>query len=222
MTVLTGHAAPSRDGRGKFRRDLAHVERDAQAAALYESGRSYQQVADEMGYPGKGEAWRAIQRVMREAAQGTKTEDLRLRQLAELEALAQEMWRTVLDPPPAYDRLGHVVHDDDGRVVVDEMARQGAVDRIIRVYERIGRLRGLDAPKRSVTATFDIPQADLEAHVAQMRNEYAAQQGITVEELEVHEARAQIEQAQAVLARHGMATGTRALVGKVEDSGHTA
>jgi hypothetical protein len=205
----------SRGGDGRFRRDVAHVERDAQACALIAEGWTYAAVAAELGYHDKGACWHAVQRALVEVARGTRTEELRLRQLAELEALKTEMWRTVLSPPPLADRVGHIVKDDDGREVPDEQARASAAQVVIRASERIARLRGLDAPRKSVTATFDIPSADVAAHVATMREEYAVQLGITLDELEVLEAGQQIAQAQAVLARHGAAgpqQGARAAI----------
>jgi hypothetical protein len=69
---------------------------------------------------------------------------------------------------PGRARYGHhhntprprrVVHDDDGHVVRDEQARAPAAQVIIRAGERIARLRGLDAPRKSVSASFHIPAA---------------------------------------------------------------
>jgi hypothetical protein len=217
--TTSGRANAPRDGKGRFRRDLEHVQRDAQAAALISQGWTYDAVATELGYTDRGSCWRAVQTVLIETARGTRTEDLRLQQLAELDALKQAMWQTVLSPPPLADRIGHIVRDDDGREVPDEQARTAAAQVIIRAGERISRLRGLDAPRKSVTAMLDIPLADLQATTQQMREEYAAQLGITLDELEVLEARQQIVQAQAVLDRHGAAgpqRGGRVLPGAVE------
>lgn len=217
-------ANATRDGKGRFRRDLDHVQRDARAAELVLSeGWTYDAAAAELGYADRGACWKAVQTILIETARGTRTEELRLRQLAELEALKQAMWQTVLAPPPLPDRVGRIIHDDDGDVVRDEQARAAAAQVIIRAGERIARLRGLDAPRKSVTATLDIPLADLQATTQQMREEYAAQLGVTLDELDVLEARQQIARAQEVLARHGAASPPRAAIAAtVVDSGHTA
>ena len=201
--TTSGRANAPRDGKGRFRRDLEHVQRDARAAELISDGWTYDAVAAELGYTDRGSCWRAVQTVLIETARGTRTEELRLQQLAELDALKGTMWATVLSPPPLADHTGRIVKDDDGREVPDEQARTAAAQVIIRAGERIARLRGLDAPRKSLTATVDIPAADLAAHVAEMRAEYAAEMGITLDEMEVLEAREQIARAQAVLARHG-------------------
>ena len=56
--------------------------------------------------------------------------------------------------------MGRIVVDDDGNQVLDEQARVAAGMVIIRAGERAARLPGLDAPWRSVSASFSL--ADLQ------------------------------------------------------------
>ena len=170
VTMSTpGHVNRTRDGRGRFRRDVAHAERDGRAARLAAQGWTYEAIAAECGFNDKGAAWRAVQNVLVETARAQGTEELRVQQLAELAELRRIMWRTVESPPPLVDRLGRIVTDGDGRQVPDEQARAAAAAVVIRASERAARLRGLDAARKSVTASFSL--ADLESHAAALRAE---------------------------------------------------
>jgi hypothetical protein len=166
-----GHVNRSRNGKGRYRRDLEHIDRDRRASELIDQHWTYDQVAAELGYNDKGAAFRAVQIARQEQARHIRTEDLRLQQIAELETLKALMWPVVVSPPPKIDKVGRVVHDDDGNVVPDEQAMTSAGQVIIKANQGIARLRGLDAPKRSVTARFDVPLADIEARVAELRDE---------------------------------------------------
>ncbi len=44
---------PSRNGKGRFTRDLAHAERDGRACLLISQGHTYEEVARELGYTDK-------------------------------------------------------------------------------------------------------------------------------------------------------------------------
>lgn len=150
-TQTDGRLPVSRNGQGRFTRDLAHVERDARACLLSSQGWSQSAIAAELGYANRGEVSKAIKRVLAETARETGTELLREQQLAEMNELRRVMWDRVNNPPPAVDRLGRIVVDDNGEPVPDVQAQAAAAATIIRAAERIARLRGLDAPKRSVS-----------------------------------------------------------------------
>ena len=152
---------PTRNGDGSFRRDLEHVERDADACRLASQGLSYAQIAARLGYSTKGDAYKAVQRVLWETARQHGTEELRQKQLAELNELRQKMWQRVNEPPPAVDRLGRIVTDRDGEVVPDVQAQVAAAAVVLRVSEREARLRGLDAPRRSVHMTGSAGVAEI-------------------------------------------------------------
>jgi hypothetical protein len=213
----TSRLNPARNGKGRYSRDMEHVRRDAQAAEMYDNGATYEQVAEALGYRHKGHAFQGIMQARADAARGTRTEELRLQQLAELEMLKAEMWRTVLDPPPLAQH-GKIVHDVDGQVVLDEAARQGAVKEIRQAGERIARLRGLDAPRRSMHAVLDIPMADIDARAEELRRELAEDAGISLEEIDVRMAEARLAEARAKLEASRLAS-RQILAGEVESSG---
>ena len=155
--------APVRGGDGRYRRDLAHVERDAEACRLASQGLPYSEIAARLGYNNRGDAYKAVTRVLRETARAHGTEELRQRQLTELETLRAAMWEDVRNPPPLVDRLGRIVHDADGQPIPDIAAKAAAGAVIIRAGDREARLRGLDMPKRSVSLTGHAPVAEIRA-----------------------------------------------------------
>ena len=74
----------TRNGNGSYRRDLEHVERDAEACRLASMGWSYSKIAAELGYADKGAAYRGVQKVLVETARSHGTETLRQQQLTGL------------------------------------------------------------------------------------------------------------------------------------------
>jgi hypothetical protein len=161
--ATSDHGNRSRNGRGKYTRDLAHADRDGRACLLISQGWTYQQVADELGYADRGSCWHAVRRTLADTARASGAEALRGQQLAEMAELRRRMWQVVEDPPPLVDRLGRVVRDDDGEPVPDAQAVTAAAAVIIRAAERVAKLRGLDAPRR--TASVAMNMGDIEGIV---------------------------------------------------------
>ena len=146
---------PSRHGNGRFARDLEHVERDARACLLSSQGWTHSQIARELGYASRGAVANAIKLVLAETAREHGTEALREQQLTAMSAASKVMWERIEHPQPLVDRLGRIVRDDDGNPVVDVQALAAAVAQVVKIAERVSRLRGLDAPRRSVQANMD-------------------------------------------------------------------
>jgi hypothetical protein len=70
---------------------------------------------------------------------------------------------------------GKVVEDPDGGPLEDSAPRLAAIDRLLRVEERIARLMGLDAPTRSeIEARIEPKPAELLAKIAAARTAQAA------------------------------------------------
>jgi hypothetical protein len=146
-------AAP-RGGDGRFLRSVDNIDRDRRACELHTMGWTYQQIADHLGYAAKGDAWKAVQLIRRETAQlGEHAEQIRQRQLAEIAEQRRRLWHQLENPAPAVDRLGRVCHDDNGNVIYDGQAIDAAHALLIRLSEREARIRGTDAPKRSISLT---------------------------------------------------------------------
>lgn len=163
------HGNRTRNGNGSFRRDLEHVERDAEACRLASMGWSYSKIAAELGYADKGAAYRGVQKVLVETARSHGTETLRQQQLAEMTELRRRMWEAVDNPPPMIDRVGRIVKDGDGRPVPDIQAQAAAAAVILRAAERVARLRGLDAARK--TAALNMNVADVGAVLKMAQDE---------------------------------------------------
>ena len=134
-------------------------------------GWTYDRIAAELGYADRGAAWKAIQRVLVETARTTGTETLRQQMLAEVAELPRVAWEDVTHPQPLVDRMGRVVRDEDGEPIADLQQKAASMQVILRALERLAKLRGLDAPKRSVSASMNV--ADIDAVVKMAREELA-------------------------------------------------
>jgi DNA-binding NarL/FixJ family response regulator len=77
----------ARNGRGEFRRDVAKVERDAEACRLYSQGWTLTQIADHLGYSHRSNVKVAIDNLLLEIARTGGAEELRVKQLAEMAEL---------------------------------------------------------------------------------------------------------------------------------------
>ena len=148
-----GRLERSRGSTGKFVRDLDHAERDGKACLMVAQGHTYAEVARELGFTDKGAAWRAVQGALVETALASGAAVLREQQLVGLAELKKKMWQIVNAPPGMVDRLGRPVTDPDGEPVPDPHAQVEAASVIIRAEDRISKLRGLDAAKKSVSAS---------------------------------------------------------------------
>jgi hypothetical protein len=151
----TSRANQARNGQGKWVRTLASAERDAEAAKLASQGWSYDRTSEALGYAGRGDAHRGARRAMAELAEAHGAGELRRQQIESNRLLREKLWEIVENPGPLTDRVGRPVHDDDGNVVYDAQAVIQAAQTILKCDERIARLAGLDAPRRSVSLTLD-------------------------------------------------------------------
>lgn len=141
-----------RGSNGRFAEHPHTAERDGQAAGLRADGRTFQQIADALGYADKGEAWRAVQRaktaILKEPVERLiQTEAERLDELyAEaLEVLARDHVTV---------SHGRIVCDDTGAPILDDGPKLAALDRLVKIRESYRKLHGLDAPSKvSVDAT---------------------------------------------------------------------
>lgn len=170
----TGQA---RGGDGKFIRDLATAERDAEAAQLRSTGMPYRKIAAQLGI-NVHTAHDAVKRAMAEVVQEDGAEALAF----ELRRLDEELERlddlygkvmAVLEREHVTVSQGRVVTMDDGATVPDDDWILKAVDRLVRIDEsrrRNGesrrRLLGLDQPVKTQISgglTYEVVGVDPEA-----------------------------------------------------------
>ncbi|MFB4424815.1 hypothetical protein C5F59_027515 [Streptomyces sp. QL37] len=135
-----------RNGKGRFDRSIHTVERDAAAAELRAEGRTFQQIADELGYSGKGEAFRGVQRAKADVAREpvAKLIQREAEQLDELYVAALE----VLERDHVMVSHGKIVKDDQGVPLLDDGPKLAAVRELRAVRESYRKLFGTDAPSR--------------------------------------------------------------------------
>lgn len=148
-----------REGRTSKRRVVA-LDRTVEACALRRKGRTYEEIAAELGYTNGGAAYKAVARAMAAALDHAKEDADHLRQLEadRLDAAQAALWPAVL------------------------RGRLGAIDVFTKLSARRARLLGLDAPaKREITGKDGGPIAvttwsDLVALAAEPTAEPAAEE----------------------------------------------
>jgi hypothetical protein len=173
-----------RDAKGRFKPSFDVMERDYRAAVRRAQGASYQQIADELDYSDKGDAHHGVASGLALIEREELDLDAaRVKMAAENAELRAKLWDDFLHPPPLTDRLGRVVHDDQGQVVPDFDAKMKAAGALLRASERLARLLGTDPPGRQIILTGDLIEAEI------LRAETAlAERGITLPRRQVLEA----------------------------------
>ncbi len=135
-----------RSGKGQFLRTPESAKRDAAAADLRADGRSFQQIADELGFADKGEAHHAVQRALRAIVQ-EPAERLRTLELARLDSM-YEAAMGVLERQHVTVSHGKIVYAGKEPLIDDGPVLQ-AIDRLLKIQERRARLLGLDAATKT-------------------------------------------------------------------------
>jgi hypothetical protein len=145
--------------------------RDARAVELRTIGRTWQTIADELGYAHRGHAQERVSAFLaRRRGAGQSAQAFREMELAKLDRLEQAAWDVLLADHPVIQG-GQIVGDiragDDGRVILqvrDDGPVLRAIAVIVKLAERRAKLQGLDEPER-VEATI---VAEVEAHAGQL------------------------------------------------------
>ena len=132
------------------------------------------------------------------------TEELRRQQVEEMRLVRQRAWAIADNPPPAVSRTGKIVVDAQGEPVPDIAAVLGALALVNNASTRVARLRGTEAPKRSVSIS-----ATGNASVAEIRAAMATWDPASI--------RAALEEAAAELAEKDAEAARRPILGAVED-----
>lgn len=144
MDDLKGHHRPRAGYRWVRRPETA--ERDAAAARLRADGRTFRQIADELGYASKGAAHDAVGRALH-AIVAPDAEALRTREAARIDGLYEEAL-AVLDRTHYAHSGGRLILDPDEQPVIDDGPRLAAIRELRNLRESYRKLFGLDAPAR--------------------------------------------------------------------------
>jgi hypothetical protein len=135
-----------RDGNGGFLYVNSSVQRDADAARLRSEGKTYQQIADALGYYDRGHAWRGIQRARRMVLSDPVNElmEVESARLDELYVAALD----VLERDHITVSHGQIVRDEDGVPLLDDGPKLAAIRELRHLRESFRKLRGLDQPAK--------------------------------------------------------------------------
>lgn len=143
-----------RNGSGRWLRSIHQADRDRQAAEMAAQGLTYTEIADELGFGDKAAAWKAVRRSRLEAAElRGNSNDIRNDLLAELDEQRRDLWRIIRNPPAQVSRTGKTVLDPRGNPVPDEALVKDCHAVLARIGQRIAALKGIDAPRRSLSIT---------------------------------------------------------------------
>jgi hypothetical protein len=173
---------PPRTGKGRFTKTLEGAERDAEACRLYTyEGRTYQQVSDILGYGGKQNAHRAIQRMLLDTIQ-QPADELRAREVLRAEEIYLMARDIARDDHYAHSggKLVYGPPDSGGQPLLDPAPRLSAMDRMLKAMERLAKLKGLDSATKVHNLTLEEIQkmiADEEAELARMEAEGGGEGG---------------------------------------------
>jgi len=160
MTSSDPRARPH-SGKGRFVRSLDTAERDAQAARLRSQGRTYREIAEELGFASRGAAHDAVARALH-AVVKDDAEALRAREAERLDGLYEEAL-AVLEREHFAHSHGRLVYDADGRPLLDDGPKLAALREMRQIRESYRRLHGLDAAQTAdVTLRQSTPATEQE------------------------------------------------------------
>jgi hypothetical protein len=137
---------------GHSRAEIAQVaDRRTRLVEYRRQKRPYIEIYEELGYKTVSAATKDFSRALAEnlASQDTSVELYREEQIQELDYLAEEAHKILRGEYFVVANNGHIVeHPQTGAPLQDMGPKLAAVDRIVRISDRIAKLRGLDAPTR--------------------------------------------------------------------------
>jgi hypothetical protein len=132
----------------------------------------YADFYEELGYTSAVVARKDFARALEEniAAQNASVEVYREEQLQELDYLAEEAHKILRARHYVVTQSGKIVEDPEtGQPMVDDGPVLAAIDRLVKILDRIAKLRGLDQIKVEVM-TIDA----IEAAIVDLNNQLAA------------------------------------------------
>lgn len=138
-----------RDSKGHWIRTTESVQRDAEAARLYQQmdpRLTLDDIARQLGYTHRADVWWAIRRaradiVLKTAGKLTALEE------AELDELYAQTLR-IIERDHLTVSHGKIIKDDDGNPLLDDGPKLAALREARAIRESFRKLKGLDAPSR--------------------------------------------------------------------------
>jgi hypothetical protein len=165
MTVESAEI-PGRGKDGRYARTEETAERDAYAAHLRSRGKSYPNIAREMGYANAGGAYKAVQRALK-AIVAEPAAELRTIELVRLDGM-WEAAQAVLEGQHFVVSQGRLIRIG-GEPMIDDGPVLAALDRLLKIQERRAKLLGLDAPTKTTVTVTDELDAEIRNLVSQLK-----------------------------------------------------
>lgn len=162
-------ASGTRDGKGRYSRTIDTARRDAEAAALRAMGRTFDQIAAELGFTSRAKAYEAVQRAYADIPY-EEVEEARRLDLERIDRLIEEAWGVLTRPHITVSNgrivgkrigwerdevTGEVLHDADGAPIpmyediLDDGPKLAAINAIRGLLERRAKITGYDAPAKA-------------------------------------------------------------------------
>lgn len=134
----------SRDGHGRFTRDLDTATKDTLAARLRALGTPLKVIAAKLGYANESGASKAIARALA-AVPVADVNELRALEAERLDLLTERLWELFHTKVPL-EVGGRLIVDQNDKTIGDPGPALAVADRLLRVSEQRRRLLGLDVP----------------------------------------------------------------------------
>jgi hypothetical protein len=182
VTAVTIREGKARSGNtGKFAKSAETALRDIEATKLRAAGHDYDEIAAELGFSNRGNAFRAVERCLAAARAEPAATVVKL-ELARIDAMYKR-FKTIFDGQHITVSNGRVVYGDDGRPVPDFGPNIAAGAQMQRLMERRAKMLGTDAPIKSriEVITDDVAQMlvdQLEAELASLADPADPDRGV--------------------------------------------
>lgn len=139
------------------------ADRRAKLVAARRQRIPFEKIYEELGYKSSADARKDFHRALEQsiAAQHASVEVYREEQLLELDHLAEEAHKVMRAQHYVMAPGGKVVMDpdDDTHPLIDDAPTLAAIDRLVKILDRVAKLRGLDAPTK-VEGAFTLEALD--------------------------------------------------------------
>ena len=150
----------------------AVAARRAKLVVFRRQRRPYAEIYEELGYTSANAARRDFTRALEEsiAAQHASVEVYREEQLLELDHLAEEAHKVLRDEHFLVSNSGKIINNPlTNEPLHDPSPRLAAIDRLVKILDRVAKLRGLDQIRVQVL-TIDA----IDAEIQRLSSELAA------------------------------------------------
>jgi hypothetical protein len=152
VTPSRGHSNQPRSGRGRFTKSIETAKRDAESARLRAEGKTYDQIAEALGFSDRSLARRSVERALA-AAVREPADELRQLELIRLDALWVEAVKVMTTEHITVNN-GRVI-EVDGIPLKDDAPTLQAIDRLLKIMERRAKLVGLDSAAKVEVLSVD-------------------------------------------------------------------